>query len=1246
MAGRFEGVMKSCRWPVLLVVWSLFFPALGFSYSDSQFQSVTTEEEAQVNRIRDQEISQLKIVLGRRFAESRRPDILLRLAELYTEKYRFYFLKENEIYQKLHKQGQRPKTVDHTRSRAQLKSSTNVCLSVLNSKVPFKKLDQVYYYLGYNAQESGNERAALNYLGILVRKYPNSIFAAEAYRSLGDYAFEDQKYGQAVSLFEKAARYTNVPSHPRTLYKLAWSYYRVKRKTDALNTMKRVISLSTAANEKFVGLREESLNDVVLFFSEAGRYDDAKSYFSEIKGGAEIYVTALGKLSTLYAKRGEYKLAIGVNNALLEEYGEKRPELVHQMHRQNVELYRKLGDGKGEENALRRLVQYFSDHSSEVSSSSKETNPLLETKGYLRGRATEVHKDAQKKGVGRERAVDMYSRAADLYGLYIKAFLERPRDDKDRKELSEIRIYRSDALLAAKREPEAMTELELALQADGDSKHRREAGATLLNILIKKIDADKSKNKNFTENEKKFVNLSEAFEDIFPKDKLVAELRYKRARLVAAKSGPEGLSKEARSALSEMVEKYPARAEAIEAAQELIADAVKRKDPENAADLARSYLENNSLLSNDRKGEFRQYLRSVLARESFAAVQEVEKDEEYEKAGRDYERLAATPGIDSDVSYRALNNAVVNFEKAGKLDDAERVLLSMHQKFPKKSDPRERLKGLASRNLWGSRFAEAAKLYSKLSSFDGYTRDERLSFVRTSFWLSASIGDPASAYLTAHRGLNELCAPMKHADDRCHELSIETGRLLTEANRLQEGVSHLRAYLAKSLPRQRRAEAAFILAETYRDLHENRKYSQYLEEAAASIGKGSSKRKKQEAADSLQERNFAARAAFLLVEPHFRRFNQIRLGFPESALKAQTREKLSLLESLVTRYSQVVGYGDGEWGIAALERLHDAFSSFSRELEAAPVPAKLEAAAREQYVRGIRQVSAPMAMRATEFLKQAYQKGTQLEVTTPTFIALTQRLSRQSPREFPPAHYTLYGEDLHGVGKSALKLSGTVVAGKADELKSSGHSWRKQVFDKLSQNPKSPQAWVEFGNLEALSARPRLARLLYEQALSINSKYAPAQANLAVILALEKHNIQANQGFTRAAVLDEFDKEIRFNLAKSLLAFHHFKPAFEHLRSLSARFADDKEITEALAVAALGLGQLASAGSKLEELDAKGSKRFTLWYNWSVWAVLSGESNQRQRAIEQLKDRRESLSPLERNQVDVVLSAFSEAKVK
>ncbi|MBI2606848.1 MAG: tetratricopeptide repeat protein [Deltaproteobacteria bacterium] len=1204
-------------------------------YTDAQFKSVTAPEEAQVAQVRDQEIAQIKIVLGRRFEESRRPEILLRLAELYVERYRFYFLKENEIYQKTLKAGAKPSRVDHTASREQLRQANEACRSILKSEVPFAKMDQVFYFLGYNAQEMGDDGEAVNNYETVVMRYPQSGFAAESFRNLAEYAYQKRDYRRAASYYEKAARFTSIASYPRTLYKLAWSYFRVRRRVEALETMKKAVRLS-AGDEKFIALHEEALNDLVFFYADSGKFTDARGYFSGIKGGTDFYVKALGRLAKVYERDGKYREALAINSGLFSEHGASNPALAFQILQNDVELRAKLGDAKGEEAALNALVKYFSEHSEDIASGEDAQTAYAQAKGYVRARVTETHKEARKK-----KDKTLFSRSAGLYAMYLRAFLSKPHDAKERQERSQIRIYLTDALLAAGREDDALPELEAALADEsGDPKLRREAGATLLDILIKRIDsargsslrrgsrvegseAESTARHAVQTAEKRFQEDADRFEEAFPKDPLVPELRFKRARLAAAHSGSEGLSKDARNALNDFIEKFPERPEAAEAARDLVADQLKRKQGDDAVELAGGFLKNQKLLAADKRGELKRYLNAVVSRQSFEDVKSIEKGEDYLRAAEEYERLAAS-AQDKEVAFKSLNNAAVNYERAGKIDEAFRVYSKMFAANPKNAALKENLKHLALGRLAASEFVPAAALYAKLSADPRFTATEQLAFLRTAVALYWGMGDFVAAAAAGEKALKGGCAAK--ADPSCHELALDTARIHVEAGKSQDALRVLKDYLAKRRLGLRNAEANYMIGVLYEAMHEPGKARTYFEQAASHAAGAAAK------GIAARERGFAAHAAINLVEPEFRRFEALKIELPEAKLKAVTRQKLAMVERLVGRYQRVLSYGDGEWGIAALSRLARIFAGFASEIEHAPVPPNIASnpALKEKYRAQLKNVYAPMLQKADEYLRQGYKKGLQLSVTSPVFTELSRDLSARAPTEFPPAEFPL---DPLPAG-----LIGAVKDDDAKALRKSGHEWRMSVTARLSKNPKDADAWVELANIEVISGRDRIAELCYEQALALSPKNAAALNNVSLIRIRAKEYLLAGQGFARAAGVAEFSKDVNLNLANYQMSFRQFPLAQALVDPLLKRFPEDRAIQISAAAAFLGTGKYAQAKGILDRLEAKDSKRFALWYNWSVWALLQGSKDEKEDALDMLKNRRGELGEDERKAVDVALA--------
>src|SRR5688500_6020975 len=69
-------------------------------YSRHEIKEVETSEEANIRDLREQEIRQLRIALGRRLPPNRKADLYFRLAEIYLEAYRSEFLLEGRVHEK------------------------------------------------------------------------------------------------------------------------------------------------------------------------------------------------------------------------------------------------------------------------------------------------------------------------------------------------------------------------------------------------------------------------------------------------------------------------------------------------------------------------------------------------------------------------------------------------------------------------------------------------------------------------------------------------------------------------------------------------------------------------------------------------------------------------------------------------------------------------------------------------------------------------------------------------------------------------------------------------------------------------------------------------------------------------------------------------------------------------------------------------------------------------------------------
>ena len=101
------GLALSCG--LAYTAWSQPAPSM-VSYSESEIRSVETPDEVRIRDLRRDEITQLRIALGRHAPSNRRADLYLRLAEIYIEAYRSDYLLEGRVHDKRLERGQPSRT--------------------------------------------------------------------------------------------------------------------------------------------------------------------------------------------------------------------------------------------------------------------------------------------------------------------------------------------------------------------------------------------------------------------------------------------------------------------------------------------------------------------------------------------------------------------------------------------------------------------------------------------------------------------------------------------------------------------------------------------------------------------------------------------------------------------------------------------------------------------------------------------------------------------------------------------------------------------------------------------------------------------------------------------------------------------------------------------------------------------------------------------------------------------------------
>ena len=397
------------------------------AFADKKF-----ENSAKAEKKRDEQIKEIQKLLEKlKGDDSRRGELVFRLAEIYWEKSKFIYQTEfkefDEDYQKwvdTGRQGKEPQLGSFTKKSEAYKKQSLQNYSIVLEKFPdYPRLDEVLFIMAYNQYEAGKSKEAIDNYSQLIRQYPKSEYVSDSYLALGEHYFKANDLNKATKAYQKA--YDRGMQDKRrsvynyAYYKLAWCDYNAQEFDKALAKFKAVIAEENKSQTKEgVQLKREALNDMVLTFSHLEKTKEAYDYLKKEAGEKEAY-RLTGKLAAVYKEQGKYLLEVDAERLLinLDPDSPQAPDYQSAI----VLAYSQLGDRTAVRKEVTRLVELYRPGSAWWRKN--EANPALVDRARtvaenrMRELVTDYHRYAQKF-----KKVEDYETARDIYAQYLQAF--------------------------------------------------------------------------------------------------------------------------------------------------------------------------------------------------------------------------------------------------------------------------------------------------------------------------------------------------------------------------------------------------------------------------------------------------------------------------------------------------------------------------------------------------------------------------------------------------------------------------------------------------------------------------------------------------------------------------------------------------------------------------------------------------------------------------------------------------------
>lgn len=986
---------------------------------------------------RMESIDRLKGLLAKGVADDTKAEMMLRLADLYFQQGRSLYLREMAQFDKqyeacFNQPGCQPDMIkaDNASSREWQEKSIKLYEGILRNYPRYERSDQATFFLGSALKDVGREVEASEAFKQLVKLYPESSYIADAYVLIGEYYFdvENNAYG-ALKAYLKASSYTNSPKYSYSMYKLGWCYYNVGEYAKAIETMKAVVDYSLkpaapatagGAPESSLQLQDEALKDLVRFFADADQMNEAIEYFTKL-GRTDLIRTTLKRLAAMFFEQGKFDRATEMYRRLIidQPTAKDNPEYQAEI----ISAYKKMGQREKVLEEINRLRADYGSDSAWARANAADPKAVADAQekieSQLRGIAIDYHNTARQYEKSRHPdTMQVYTLAKTAYQTYLELF---PKNEHT----YEVRFAYGELLYKVKDFTGAYEQYMAVVDLDPKGKHSRfcaESAIFAAEEQIKleggasgdgKVTAKATKDVQpiaLTAWEQRFVDACNKYATLYPEDKQVKNVIYKSAYLLYNKFRFEEASKQFQAVIA-----MDPRSKDAELSANLILDALAIKENwESLRQSSKVFLDQEGLGG----AEFKKDTRDIYMNASFKLVEvNFDKDKDYGKAADGFVAFY-DEFPDAAISAQALNNAAAYFSKAGRVADSVKVrhILVDDPKFGAKSKYYYDQVGFLGYDYEQiADYDHAAFYYEKLWSL---TTDEKKKPENAARFeeLDKRAGDAVYSAAVFRKGIGQWEKSIEDYnafvaafpdDERVADIKIRVGKIYEENERWQDAANVYQAYY-KEPPKTSALEYQYFAR-----LH----YGQAMEK----LGKGKERDAVYKETVELYDKyakgggaagpqtEFVAEMMYELSAPALESYTAMKIKGPgkgssqkaeDKALIDSLSKKAKALVEVEKKFTEVVGTGAGEWGLASLVALGKAYENMAESLRTGDNPSYLTSDQVEIYKMQIEDRAYVQEEKAVSAYKLALEKSYELTLYNENTAYATRQLGVLRPDDF------------------------------------------------------------------------------------------------------------------------------------------------------------------------------------------------------------------------------------------------------
>ncbi len=953
------------------------------------FAQQDSSARAQYEKVLDQQIRQLYGMTQKHKKSPNRGELWLRLAELYVEKATVIESRKQDEYDAKLKAFQEGKSkvkpkLNLAEAREYNRKSIQLYEWFTKDFPKDNKIPQALFFLGFNYYELGDTKKGTEYYNQLIKQYPRSEFVGEAQFALGEHYFENDQWDAAYKAYTPLIKNKRHRMYSFALYKSAWCLFRTGKSERALQYLEHIVRSSknnknTKGNENNARLENEAIRDMVVFYMEAGKPEQAPAYFRSLVGKekADVY---LERLAYGYSDKGNKDASREIFKYLIKNYPTSPKAFEYQY--QIVQNYFYIKDSQKFKAELYNWIKDY-DKTSAWSNANQKDKALIE-KAYklrettLRNYVLQQHQTAQNS-----RAQFSQSQALDAYSIYLKEF-------SDSEFGGDMRFYYGELLYDMGKFEMAGVQYKWVVDNAPKSKFYDKAAQNLMIAVQRSIPSDQELQKKlgsstdpieFDSNIQKFVAVATWYTAKFPNTEKAVEVKFRLARLYYQYNQFDTAIKEFKG----IVAKYP-KTKYAEFSANLLLDIYNIKKDYVGLEKTGAELLLVPEIAASKTGDD---IRGIIEQASFKRGQDLEGQKKFAESAKAYETFAIG-NKKSKLSTTAYFNAAINYERAGMQGKAiENYQIVLNSSAPEAALHKPKIPRLLAKLYQDTNQFEQAARYYKIAAQENPKDPLAPNFIFNAAILYEALGSSKEA-LSSY---NEFIRVNKKASDNL-EAVVSMAQIHRKNGQISPAVQRYMEYVEGGGRSQEKVvESAYWVTVMSRKVNAITRSKEWKQKTL-SIQKRFAPARKGVGA------KYAAELRLEDAEVTFKEMKAIKFPANPARQKEAADRKINLMTKLSGELTEVIKYDSAEEIVKSLAILGEANQNMSQTIISAPLPAGLNPEETKQYKEGVAKFAEPFDIKAKESFKTAVDRGFELETYNVGFKTAYAYMRNVDPKNY------------------------------------------------------------------------------------------------------------------------------------------------------------------------------------------------------------------------------------------------------